>query len=98
MARTSEGKSARLYDWWEVNQIKNVNREKTAHPCQMPVEVMRRIVGILPDGVGVIDPFLGSGTTAVACEMLGVPWIGYELVPEYAEIVRRRIDEVSVAV
>lgn len=31
-------------------------------------------------GIGVIDPFLGSGTTAVACAELGVPFIGYEIV------------------
>lgn len=89
--RIAEGKGARLYDWWEVNQVKNVSAEKTAHPCQMPVEVMRRAVGILPEGVTVIDPFLGSGTTGVACRMLGVPFVGIEMDSEYAEIARDRI-------
>lgn len=54
---------AKLYDWWEVNQVKNVSKDKTAHPCQMPIEVMRRAIGVLPDGYTIIDPFMGSGTT-----------------------------------
>ncbi len=91
--RIAEGKGARLYDWWDVNQVKNTTRGKTAHPCQMPLEVMRRVIGILPDGIGVIDPFAGSGTTAVACKQLGVPVIGYELVPEYADIARQRLEQ-----
>lgn len=61
-ALIAQGKGARLYDWWEVNQVKNTSAEKTAHPCQMPVDVMKRVIGILPDGIGVIDPFCGSGT------------------------------------
>jgi hypothetical protein len=44
-------------------------------------------------GIGVIDPFLGSGTTAVACAELGVPFIGYEIVEEYAEIASERVKE-----
>ena len=59
----AEGKGARLYDWWNVNQVKNVSKVKTGHPCQMPIQVMKNIIGILPDGIGAIDPFLGSGTT-----------------------------------
>ena len=57
---------AKLYDWWNINQVKNISAEKTAHPCQMPLEVMKRIVGILPDGITVLDPFMGSGTTGAA--------------------------------
>ena len=49
MQRIADGKSARLYDWWEINQVKNVSKDKTAHPCQMPVEVMKRVIAILPD-------------------------------------------------
>lgn len=44
-------------------------------------------------GIGVIDPFLGSGTTAVACAELGVPFIGYEIVEEYAEMANERVKE-----
>ena len=90
-ALIAQGKGARLYDWWEVNQVKNTSAEKTAHPCQMPVEVMTRIISILPDGIGVIDPFLGSGTTGVACFRLGIPFEGYDINENYCEIARNRI-------
>jgi DNA modification methylase len=82
----------KLYDWWNVNQVKNVSKDKTGHPCQMPVEVMKNIVGILPDGITVLDPFMGSGTTGLACKELDVPFIGIELDEEYFNIARVRIN------
>lgn len=91
-------KGAKLYDWWEVNQVKNVSKEKTAHPCQMPELVMERIVGILPDGVTVVDPFMGSGTTGVACARRGVPFIGIELSEAYSRIAEQRIKEASCCI
>lgn len=81
----------RQYDWYECNQVKNVSREKTAHPCQMPVSVMEKAVGILPDGITVIDPFMGSGTTGVACVNLGVDFIGIEMDPNYFKIAEQRV-------
>ena len=90
--RIAEGKTARLYDWWEINQVKNVSSEKTEHPCQMPYEVMRRIVGILPEGYTIIDPFMGSGTTGLACKELGRNFIGIELDEKYFEISKRRLN------
>jgi len=92
MQRIADGKSARLYDWWEINQVKNVSKEKTSHPCQMPVEVMRRIIGILPEYYTIVDPFMGSGTTGVACKSLDRDFIGIEMDEEYAEIARDRIN------
>lgn len=84
-------KGAKLYDWWEINQVKNVSREKTEHPCQMPLEVMRRIIQILPDDATIIDPFMGSETTGVACRELGREFVGIELNREYFEIAKKRI-------
>lgn len=89
--RIAEGKNARLYDWWEINQVKNVSAEKTAHPCQMPLKVMENIIGILPDDYIIIDPFLGSGTTALACQKYKRKFIGIELDPKYFEIAKQRI-------
>lgn len=45
------------------------------------------------DGNIVIDPFLGSGTTAVAAINLGIEWIGIELNPDYVEIAKKRVNE-----
>lgn len=89
--RIAEGKTAKLYDWWDINQVKNVSKEKTAHPCQMPLEVMRRIVAILPEDYTIVDPFLGSGTTALACKELGRNFVGIEMDETYAEIAKDRL-------
>lgn len=89
--RIAEGKSARLYDWWEVNQVKNVSKDKTEHPCQMPLAVMKRIIGILPDDYTIVDPFAGSGTTGLACKELGRKFIGIEIDETYANIAQNRI-------
>lgn len=91
-------RGGRLYDWWNINQIKNVSHEKTAHPCQMPLEVMKNIIGILPDDCVIVDPFMGSGTTGVAVnEMNKVQnvardFIGFEIDKTYFEIASNRIN------
>lgn len=90
----AEGRTgSKLYDWWEVNQVKNVSKEKTEHPCQMPILVMERVIGILPKGVTVIDPFCGSGTTGVACIRHGRDFIGIEIDEVYVDISKRRLRE-----
>lgn len=86
----------RLYDWWNVNQVKNVSSDKTIHPCQMPVKVMDNVIGILPDDITVIDPFCGSGTTGIACKIHERPFIGIEIDPDYAKMAQRRIDDYAV--
>jgi adenine-specific DNA-methyltransferase len=74
--RMEEGKTARLYDWWNINQVKNVSKEKTSHPCQMPLKVMDNIIGILPDNITILDPFVGTGTTLLSCIKKNLPCIG----------------------
>lgn len=85
-------RGGRMYDWWNVNQVKNVNKEKTAHPCQMPIEVMKNIISTLPEESIVFDPFMGSGTTALACIELGYDFIGCEIDEKYYEIAKKRIN------
>ena len=90
--RIAEGKTGcKLYDWWNINQVKNVSKDKTAHPCQMPLEVMKNIVGILPRDSTIVDPFMGSGTTGVACVEAGLDFIGIEMDSQYFEIAKNRL-------
>ena len=90
--RIAEGKTGcKLYDWWNINQVKNVSKDKTAHPCQMPLEVMKNIVGILPKDSTIVDPFMGSGTTGVACVEAGLNFIGIEMDSKYFEIAKNRL-------
>lgn len=85
---------SKLYDWWNINQVKNVSKGKNGiiHPCVMPLEVMKNIVGILPKGYTIVDPFMGSGTTGVACKNLNRNFIGIELDKNYFEIAKKRIE------
>lgn len=90
--RILEGKvGCKLYDWWNVNQVKNISKDKTEHPCQMPLEIMRNIIGILPDDYIILDPFMGSGTTGLACKQLKRDFIGIELDEKYFNIAKQRI-------
>lgn len=90
--RIAEGKTGcKLYDWWNINQVKNVSKDKTSHPCQMPLEVMKNIVGILPKDSTIVDPFMGSGTTGVACVEAGLNFIGIEMDSKYFEIAKNRL-------
>lgn len=61
------------------------------HPTQKPVEVMKWCLGFLPSDAVVLDPYLGSGTTLVACAKLGRRGIGIELDPDYFEIACERV-------
>jgi DNA modification methylase len=93
--RIKQGKSAKLYDWWNINQVKNVSEEKTGHPCQMPLEVMKNIIGLLPEDRVIIDPFAGSGTTAVACEILKRDYIMIEIDKNYCKIIKERVKNIQ---
>ena len=75
--------------------MKNVSKSKTKHPCQMPLEVMKNIVSTLPENKTIFDPFMGSGTTALACIELGYDFIGCEINKEYYEIAKDRIGAIE---
>jgi site-specific DNA-methyltransferase (adenine-specific) len=64
------------------------------HPCPFPVNLAEPIIGasVPPDGV-VADPFMGSGTTGVACAKMGRKFIGIELEPKYFDIACKRIED-----
>jgi site-specific DNA-methyltransferase (adenine-specific) len=64
------------------------------HPCPKPIQFMTWAVetASLP-GELVLDPFMGSGTTGVACAMLGRRFVGIEIIPEFFEIACRRIED-----
>jgi hypothetical protein len=63
------------------------------HPTQKPIAVMEWCLGFLPKARTILDPFMGSGTTGVACAKLGRKFIGIELEPKYFDIAVKRIDD-----
>lgn len=95
--RIANGKTgAKLYDWWEINQVKNVSKEKTDHPCQIPEEIIKRIIIITakPQDT-IIDVFAGSGTTNKVALELGFDTIAYEIDKTYINIIKERTNEIS---
>ena len=71
---------------------RNKGLERNIHPTVKPVDLMRYLIRLVtPKGGTVLDPFLGSGTTAVAAIEEGVAWIGCEREPEYLEIIEARV-------
>ncbi|HDN68064.1 hypothetical protein B6V00_00095 [ANME-1 cluster archaeon ex4572_4] len=71
-----------------VETIKNC-----PHPAVYPEYIIQELVKLLTkEGDIVLDPFVGSGTTAVACKKLGRKFIGFEINPEYCEYARERLE------
>ena len=70
-------------------------RDGSQHPTQKPVALMEWCLGFLPDAKTILDPFMGSGTTLVACQRMGRAGTGIELDPDYFAIACRRVDEAA---
>jgi DNA modification methylase len=88
--KTSVGKYE--FKWSGMLQENMKNKEKRFHPTQKPVMLFYQILeDYSEDNMLILDPFLGSGTTAIACEKLGRRWIGIEISEKYCEIARQRI-------
>ena len=66
--------------------------ERYNHPTQKPVALMEWCLGFV-QGQTILDPFMGSGTTGVACAKLGRRFIGIEIEPRYFDIACKRIEE-----
>ena len=80
--------------YWRWNGMIRKGDDVREHPTQKPVGVMEWCIGHLPDSARtILDPFMGSGTTGVACQKLGRAFIGIELDPEYFAIACKRVDE-----
>lgn len=89
-------RGAKPRDVIEIPTTCNGMHEKTPHPTQKPEELLRKIV-LASSNAGnlVIDPFLGSGTTAVVAEQLGRRWKGCDISSEYCSWAVRRIELVE---
>jgi site-specific DNA-methyltransferase (adenine-specific) len=78
------------------NIMRNAPPRDREHPNQKPVELVREfLLNHTEPGDTVLDPFMGSGTTGVACIQTGRKFIGFELDAKYCEIAARRIGEVG---
>lgn len=75
-----------------IPSLKGASKEKIGHPSQKPVALINQLIRSgSRQGDAVLDPFLGSGTTAEAAENLARRWVGIEKNPEYTALAKKRI-------
>lgn len=98
-AQIAKGRTGvRSYDWFsDIQLVKNVSKQKYNHPCPVPVKLMERIILLTTnEGDTVIDTFMGSGTTGVACLNTGRNFVGFEIDTEYFDMAQERLLEVEM--
>lgn len=72
--------------WTDIHRIKH-NKYRDEHPCQLPIHLLERIILMSTDESDIVfDPFMGTGTTAIAAKRLGRDYIGFELDNKYVSI------------
>lgn len=82
-------------DVWDIPNVKANHVEKTEHPCQFPVSIPQRLIKALTPSNGlVLDPFFGSGASAVAAALEGRRFVGADTERKYCDIAEARTEEV----
>jgi DNA modification methylase len=84
-------------DVWRIPLVSGNSLERTEHPAQYPEKLIERIIKASTNpGDIILDPFIGSGTTAVVAKKLGRHYIGYDIHYEYIKIARKRINSIEL--
>tara|TARA_B100000579_G_scaffold418080_1_gene415268 strand:+ start:418 stop:1215 length:798 start_codon:yes stop_codon:yes gene_type:complete len=79
-------------DVWNIPIVSGNSKERTDHPAQYPEKMIERIIKVASNkGEIILDPFMGSGTTAVVAKSLGREFVGYETNKEYIKIATKRL-------
>lgn len=74
------------------NKVSLDDSERTPHPTQKPIKLIEKLIlGWSNEGDYVLDPFMGSGTTAVVCEDKRRKWIGIEIEERWCEVIKNRL-------
>ena len=81
-------------DVWDIPNVKANHIEKTDHPCQFPVALVQRLIRALTRQGGlIVDPFMGSGTSAVAALLEARQFAGCDVQEAYVKIARLRVNQ-----
>ncbi|RMD49976.1 MAG: site-specific DNA-methyltransferase [Ignavibacteria bacterium] len=79
--------------WSDIHRIRHKKR-RDEHPCQLPVPLLERLILMTTDeGDIILDPFVGTGTTAVAAKRLGRKYIGIDIDPQYVKISEKNLKQ-----
>jgi adenine-specific DNA-methyltransferase len=89
-------------DVWEIAKVttgyNRSSEERTPHPCQFPTDLTDRLVqGFTNENDIVFDPFVGSGTTFESCIKNNRYCVGFEIMPAYCEISKKRIQSIQLS-
>jgi len=77
--------------WTDIHRIKH-NKKRDPHPCQLPIHLLERLILMTTDENDIVlDPFMGTGTTAIAAKKLGRKYIGFEIDPDYVDIANEKL-------
>ena len=78
--------------WNDIHRIRHKKR-RDQHPCQLSIPLLERLILMTTDaGDIVLDPFIGTGTTAVAAKQMGRKYIGIDIDPDYVNIAKNNVD------
>ncbi|MDP8201943.1 MAG: site-specific DNA-methyltransferase, partial [Candidatus Tenebribacter burtonii] len=81
--------------WTDIHRIKH-NKKRDPHPCQLPIHLLDRLILLSTDENDIVlDPFSGTGTTAISAKRLGRNFIGFELDQEYVNISKEKLNFVK---
>jgi DNA modification methylase len=95
LAWTNLERAVRKFRWRWMGMLQELagdKKEQRVHPTQKPVQLMEWCIRLCPDVTTILDPFMGSGTTGVACMNLGRKFIGIEIERKYFDIACERIE------
>ena len=93
LAWTNMKKPVRRFEWMWNGMLRQGGEERNGHPTQKPVALMLWCIKQAGNPQSILDPFMGSGTTGVACAQLGRSFIGIEREPAYFDIACKRIEQ-----
>ena len=82
--------------WDDIHRVRHASKRIAAHPCQLPVHLIERLILMSTDaGDIVLDPFCGGGSAAVAAKQLGRRYIGAEIDPYYQAAAQDKLEQAS---
>lgn len=84
-----------IYDWWNINLVKNVSSEKEDYSNQIPEKVIANIIKTTSEKEKIFDPFMGSGTTLAVASKLGFKYIGTDISEKAYKITKERLNKIE---
>ena len=89
------GEGVNIYDWWNINLIKNVSNEKENYSNQIPEKVIGNIIKITAVDELIFDAFMGSGTTLAVASKLGFKYMGCDISKTAFKITKERLSKIE---